>query len=736
MPSAGVTAKLWRALEPPNPCAPPDDPPLRVAVRLRAGRHPLQFDPEGDRAAKPLRREPDAALSVDSSGIARATGVLARVRRALRGAVGLTCAVGLVATGLLATAAQLSYLHTERQLTRLETTLGAFELRARLLNVEQPMLTALGTTASSPDPVTTFERTLEASIAPSGPISAASLLRISNGRCERLVAIGRVLSLLQQPAVRARACAEALRGKGLMTVRLPGRGAERFGYLLAAKGSAGHLVIAASRTLPSDHRLPELAGAPYAKLEFALYFGRHTTRSALVATDAPRHGLSGVTSTVTVPFGSNVLSVVGEARTPLAGELADLFPWLIALIGVAATAGTAFIVHLVTERRRRAEQIGKALRFQESVAHELQHALLPRELPHVVGVEYGVRYLPEMRGVDVGGDWYDAMAVGDGSVFLSIGDVSGHGLDAATMMGAVRSSIRAFASEDPRPDTVLNRLAEQYARSNERHFATVCCATIEPVTGRIVVASAGHPPPLFVSRGMARLLSVRPGPPIGVSSHRYRPTIEIAVDETTLLLYTDGLIERRGEVLGEGLSRLLDAATPAAPLDALCDRVLSELVPGGAHDDVALLAVSVRPTTGGWMPIQRSLALDPLPRTVGEARRFVHAETEGLPDPVRESASLLASELATNAIVHAKSAYVVALERTASQLRLSVSDCAPERPLELRAPGPDSTSGRGLPLLRALSREWGVDYDRDRLTKTVWCTLLVAPKSEANAPVS
>ena len=667
-----------------------------------------------------LRPAPDASLV--------ATSWLDSARRLLHGPVAITLSLGLAITGLLAAVARLDYLHEERYLSSLQTSLAASILESQLFDLEHPLLRVLGAATSSPSPIGTFRRVIAALLEPTGPFDAATLLKVNDGHCQLLLHLGAVA--LQNPLgdVGRSICTTSLKSHTFVTFWSKRGSLQRLGYAVDASGPAGTFVVRVTKALPTDQRLPALPATGFSRLNLAVYFGRSTANSALIETNAAHLPITGSTNMVTEPFGTNVLTIVASAKAPFTGALSQLLAWFIIAAGTLASIATAIIVHFLVARRKSAELAAnanqEALRLQEGIAHELQRALLPQELPSVRGIEYGVRYLPEMLGVDVGGDWYDVIEIGDGAIFVSIGDVSGHGLDAATMMGAVRSSIRAFASEDPRPEEVLSRLAGLYARSNERHFATVCCGTIDRVNGKMSFATAGHPPPLLVTGEHAWFVNVLPGPPVGVGYYRYTP-VELAFEtDTIVLLYTDGLVERRGEMISEGLRRLFDAATPARPIEALLDQVLVALVPSGAHDDVALMAISVQPAAASSRAkTSHSFSFEPDPPSISTARRLVRQDTVGLPDSVRETAALIVTELTTNAILHAKSAYVLTLEHSAGSLRIAVSDFAPETALELQLPDLGATRGRGLPLVDALATDWGVTADEQGLMKTVWCSL-------------
>jgi serine phosphatase RsbU (regulator of sigma subunit) len=212
----------------------------------------------------------------------------------------------------------------------------------------------------------------------------------------------------------------------------------------------------------------------------------------------------------------------------------------------------------------------------------------------VAGVQSATRYLPGTNGVDIGGDWYDLMPLDDGRFFFVVGDVSGRGVAAGSVMAALRFAIRAFVSEGHPPEVILESLRSMIDVADDHHFATVLCGIADVERREVRIASAGHLPPLCVQAGSAEFLDTPVGVPIGVrSTHPYRSSVVALPANATLLVYTDGLIERRGENLDVGLERLRTVAGSAAsnPLDAMLDTVVSELAHAGLEDDTAILGV-------------------------------------------------------------------------------------------------------------------------------------------------
>ena len=227
----------------------------------------------------------------------------------------------------------------------------------------------------------------------------------------------------------------------------------------------------------------------------------------------------------------------------------------------------------------------------------LQRSLLPRDLPDVPGLVLARRYLPGATGAFVGGDWYQGVPVG-GGVVLAMGDVMGHGMRSAARMGQLRAIVATLALEGHRPGELLTRLAANSDELLDLELATLLVVHYDVGSRALTVASAGHPPPVIASpQAEPRFLDVVPGPPIGTVPGTYTEATEVLDPGTTLVLYTDGLVENRDADLATGLERLRVALRGVTlPPDAVCDHVLAELGrTGGAEDDVALLVMSALP---------------------------------------------------------------------------------------------------------------------------------------------
>jgi sigma-B regulation protein RsbU (phosphoserine phosphatase) len=221
----------------------------------------------------------------------------------------------------------------------------------------------------------------------------------------------------------------------------------------------------------------------------------------------------------------------------------------------------------------------------------LQHSLVPSALPAVAGAEMAARYIPGSGAV--GGDWYDVFTLPTGQLCVAVGDVAGSGLAAAVIMGRMRSALRAYALETADPAEVLGRLDRKMQHFEPDALATVLYAVIEPELDRMHVSLAGHFPPVIARPGQpAELADVQAGALIGVATRAQRPVTTVPVAPGALLcFYTDGLVERPGELIDDGLDRLCQAVT-AQPPEMACAAVMRALVGSEpARDDIALLMI-------------------------------------------------------------------------------------------------------------------------------------------------
>lgn len=249
--------------------------------------------------------------------------------------------------------------------------------------------------------------------------------------------------------------------------------------------------------------------------------------------------------------------------------------------------------------RRVSLVVAKARRFDTEMlaSHTLQSSLLPTELPEVPGLSLAVRYLPATAGAQVGGDFYDVVALPDGHIALAVGDVAGHDFTAAGIMGQLRSLARGMCVRTATPSELVELLHAQWPVLGTERLATAVFGRIHVASASLQLASAGHPPPVIITGGQARLVAMEVGTPFGAPSAAAGNWSGTIPSGTSLLCYTDGLVERPGADLDGGLARLLEtaASAPRGSADALADHVLAHMVGEDRHDDVAMLCVVHQP---------------------------------------------------------------------------------------------------------------------------------------------
>ncbi|MFC8343711.1 SpoIIE family protein phosphatase [Streptomyces sp. NPDC057280] len=357
--------------------------------------------------------------------------------------------------------------------------------------------------------------------------------------------------------------------------------------------------------------------------------------------------------------------------------------------------------------------------YQESVAETLQDSMLPHIPPRMAGCDIATRYLPGTLLGRVGGDWFDSVKLPGARTALVVGDVMGHGLNSAAMMGQLRTAVQTMAAMDLPPAQLLRNLDDLAQRLGDTYLATCLYAVYDPIAGEVHIANAGHIPPVIVhaADGRSELLDLPTGAPIGVGGVPFEAVRVRVRPGDRLVMCTDGLVEVRGEDIGVGLATLCEsAAHPAASMDEACDTIIRALnTCGGRKDDVALLMARLNGIEPDDVAEWR-LAVDPI--EVGRARAAVREQLHewGL-GRLADTTELMVSELVTNAVRHSHSRPVELRLVRGETLLCEVDDDDHELPT-LRNAGPDDEFGRGLRIVSTLAREWGAS--RTNAGKTVW----------------
>ncbi|MFE5086291.1 SpoIIE family protein phosphatase [Streptomyces mirabilis] len=354
---------------------------------------------------------------------------------------------------------------------------------------------------------------------------------------------------------------------------------------------------------------------------------------------------------------------------------------------------------------------------EHTTALALQRDLLPRRLMGGAAVEAAWRYLPADAEAGVGGDWFDVIPLSGARVALVVGDVVGHGINAAATMGRLRTAVRTLADLELPPDELLahlddtfQRLAEQDADAADQTptvvGATCLYAVYDPVTRRCTMARAGHPPPAIIDpQGGVTFPDLPTGTPLGIGLGVPFEAVELELPEGSLLaLYTDGLIETRDHDIDVGMRRLGTAlAQPGRSLEDLCTRATETFQGQAPSDDITLLlarTLSLSPTQVASWTLPNDPTAVPSARHLA-ARRLTEWGLEGLEDPTQ----LIVSELVTNAVRHSTGPIRLRLiqHQVLTCEVFDTDDCSPR----LRRARANDESGRGLFLVSQLSRRWG-----------------------------
>ncbi|WP_406438133.1 SpoIIE family protein phosphatase [Streptomyces sp. NBC_00631] len=418
---------------------------------------------------------------------------------------------------------------------------------------------------------------------------------------------------------------------------------------------------------------------------------------------------------------------------------------------------------LTTVARMLAQALSRAgiADSERELTDGLQRSMLPTLGPEIPGMDTAARYIPTGGGLQVGGDWYDMIPLPSGRHALVIGDVQGHDVRAAGLMGQLRIALRAYAAEGHRPDAVLSRASRflhgiTYAEDDaDLRFATCLYVEADPVSGVLEIARAGHPDPTIrMADGTVLRRPTAGGLPLGIDPDADYPTTRFALEPgETMMICTDGLIETGGHDMESGWQRIRTIMEEHADgdLEKLADGLVQAVHGPSSHhttgpladrreDDIAVLLLS-RPGTG--LPGDERLAVRPRirrtllsvaqdePERIAEARQHVRELLHdwGSPDQV-DSAVLLVSEMLTNVLVHTDADALLLAEVSGRaperRLRVEVTDAGDDLPHK-RRPGELASSGRGLVLIEILADAWGVDPRGQG--KSIWFELYESDRS-------
>jgi serine phosphatase RsbU (regulator of sigma subunit) len=512
--------------------------------------------------------------------------------------------MGLIVTAALALTSLAVYNRNERRLLNLRVREVDLVLAATVPTIETPLASAAElahATAGSPQKFRAF---MAPYVGHGRQFASVSLWPLARPRLAPTAVVGTAPVLASMPEKAGQFFAHAAPSGALNLTGILGAAHPVLGFEFAAAGRKPGFAVYAENPLPANRRSALEKNNAFSDLNYVLYLGHSRRNADVLVTSLRRLPIKGRQASGVVPFGAGAFTLVVAPRGSLGGAFFQALPWIIAVVGVLIALAAALMTDRLARRRHRAEQLAGILdrvaaenrhmyTEQRSISQTLQHALLPDALPVFRGLQVNALYVPAASGVDIGGDWYDIVVVDDRRVLMVIGDVSGHGLRAATTMALVRHAALAYVAQDARPASVLAKLSEFVNSGAHDYFATVLCALIEVDEHRLTIASAGHMAPLLLDGEHGEFVAFHVDAPVGVArnSHYHEATVSVPPN-ATLVAFTDGLVERRGEVLDVGLARLREMATKQRlPLDELLLKLTRELASDDHQDDTAIVGV-------------------------------------------------------------------------------------------------------------------------------------------------
>lgn len=528
-------------------------------------------------------------------------------RRRIHGATLVVGAVGALIGALLAIATRQVSESNEQRLLDQRMAEATVVIQAALPTFQTPLAAGaeLAEVADGADDGP-FRRLMQPVI-DSNQFDSASIWRIdTEADPAPLVVVGARPALESQPPEEIRAFLERSAGSSdLGVLGLLGGDRPRLGFSFVAvrtpQQPAARFVAYAEHPLRDERTSATRNSDAFDGLDSAIYLGDTASADRLLSSTTPELPLRGRHASRLVPFGDSTLLLVMAPTEHQGGRLLEALPWLLLAGGLLLAAAAAVLVERLLRSRDQAEHLAaenaRLYAEQHRVAHTLQHSLLPASLPPVPRAELAVRYLAGVKGMEIGGDWYDALVVDEGRVLLVVGDVSGRGLRAASVMASLRFAARAFASDSAEPAAILRKLNDLAEPDPDGNFATVVCVLVDLDRRTASAATAGHPSPILLDERGGHFVETVPGPPIGVRPGATYEAVHVRLPATgSLLLFTDGLFERRSESIDEGLERLRASAlanrhVADRDLDALLGAIALDLADGEAADDAAVLAL-------------------------------------------------------------------------------------------------------------------------------------------------
>jgi serine phosphatase RsbU (regulator of sigma subunit) len=543
---------------------------------------------------------PAAELSAAAPRTAAGSGRRWRPSRV----AGMAFLLGVAVTAAFALTSLALYDHNESHLLRLRARQVGSVLTAAVPAIQSTLASAAELADATGGNAEKFRLFMAPYAGPGRQFASASLWPLQASKLAPTVVVGTAPLLASLPNQAHSLFAHAEHSRLLNTTGILGSAHPSVGFEFSTPGVERGFAVYVENRLPKDRRSALAGNSAFSDLNYALYLGRSRSQKNLLVTSLHRFPIRGRQASDVVPFGDSAFTLVVTPSGPLGGTFFENLPWIIVIVGVLISLAAAAMADRLARRRKYAEQLTGVLdrvaaenhqlyTEQRGIAQTLQHALLPDALPDFTGLQVSARYVPAASGIDVGGDWYDVVATDDRRVLLVIGDVSGHGLHAATTMALLRHATLAYAAEESHPATVLTKLSDFVNSSDHDYFATMLCALIDVDAHRLTLASAGHMAPLLIDGDEGHYLELDANVPIGVARDSdYQETTSSVPPNSTLVAFTDGLVERRGEVLDTGLARLRDAATgKRLALDDLVTMVTRDVASEEHQDDTAIVVI-------------------------------------------------------------------------------------------------------------------------------------------------
>jgi hypothetical protein len=513
-------------------------------------------------------------------------------RLAIRPLTAVVLVIGIGLTTLLTVVVRANTNSNEKRLLSLQASQVATTLRISVPSIQDRLVAAYNDAQSAGFSTAVFKTAMQQEIGANGFVSA-SLWNIEQRPLAPLVEVGTVAALSSNPDELSFFAKVRPSSTMFLTGILRG---PRLGYAIEPAGGAQSMVVYAETELPHNETILPPGGALQG-LNYALFLGRTMNRADLIESSSPLP-LQGATATATAPFGDSFITVVVTPTQPLEGVLAQDLPLIVGLAAGLLTLLAAAISESLLRGRDLArlvmQRTERSLEEQRSIAASLQQAMLPEELPVLRGASLAVSYLPGQGDMEIGGDWYDVIPIDETHFYMVVGDVSGRGLSAARTMAELRYAIRAFVAQGDEPEVVVAKLGK-LVDGGQHHgqFATAIIGRVDVARHSISLVNAGHMPLLLMSKQRGEFVRAPVNPPIGVPGMHEPIATTIQVPRNgTVIAFTDGLVERRGESLDVGLERLrTTASAQRGPLRSMLPVLVGRLAPEGAEDDIAVLGI-------------------------------------------------------------------------------------------------------------------------------------------------